>query len=145
MAGNFHILDCNETAVVVCGIPIEGGYGEDTFIEIEQTSADFETVVGADGDVTRSKTNDRRATVRLTLLETAVANGLLSALNNIDRRAGNGAGVGPLLIKRGDGTALYAAEKSWIAQPPQVTMAKGAEARVWEIAVASLERFDGGS
>ena len=145
MSGNFHVYDPNEVSIVVCGIPIEGGFADGTFVELEQDSDDFVDVAGTDGDVTRSKTNDRRATITLTLMSSSPANALLSALNNIDRRAGNGAGVGPCLIKDNQGTSLHAGEKSWIAKPPTVTYDKTATPRVWKIRVASLERLDGGN
>lgn len=145
MAGKFHVYDPNEVSILVCGLPIDGGFGEDTFIEIDQDSNDFDDVVGTDGDVTRSKTNDRRATITLTLMQSSVSNALLSALNNIDRRKSNGAGVGPLLIKDNQGTTLFAAEKSWIAKPPTAGFGKKANERAWMIRCASLERFDGGN
>lgn len=145
MSGKFHVYDPNEVSAMVCGLPIEGGYADGTFIEIEQDSDDFVDVVGIDGDVTRSKTNDRRATITLTLMQTSESNGLLSALNNIDRKASNGAGVGPLLIKDNQGTTLFAAEKSWIAKPPTAGFDKTAGPRAWKIRVADLERFDGGN
>jgi hypothetical protein len=143
--GDFHVYDPNEVSIVVCGIPITGGFAEDTFIEISQDSNDFDDVVGADGDVTRSKTNDRRATITLTLMQSSEANALLSALSNIDRKQSNGAGVGPLMIKDNQGTALFAGEKSWIAKPPDAAFAKKAGPRAWTIRVADLERFDGGN
>lgn len=145
MSGNFHVYDPNEVTIVVCGIPIEGGFADGTFVEIAQDSDDFADVAGTDGDVSRSKTNDKRATITITLMSTALGNALLSALNAIDRRAGNGAGVGPCLIKDNQGTSLYAGEKSWIAKPPDVTFDKTATPRAWKIRVASLERLDGGN
>lgn len=143
--GNFHVYDPNEITIMVCGIPIEGGFADGSFVEVDQDSDDFDDVVGTDGDVTRSKTNDRRATVTLTLMQSSEANALLSALNNLDRKQSNGAGVGPLLIKDNQGTSLYAAEKSWIAKPPTAGFDKKAGPREWKIRVADLERFDGGN
>lgn len=145
MGQKFHVYDFDQVSCVMAGLPIEGGYAEDSGIEIEPMSPDFNTVVGADGDVTRSKTNDRRATVRITLMQTSESNALLSTLNNIDKNAPNGAGVGPMLIKDNQGTSLYAGEKSWIAKPPTVAFTKKGEARVWEFEVAHLNRFDGGN
>lgn len=145
MGGNFHVYDPNELSIMVCGIPIEGGFADGSFVEIEQDSDDFADVVGVDGDVTRSKTNDRRATITITLMQSSASNALLSALNNIDRKASNGAGVGPCLIKDNQGTSLYAGEKSWIAKPPTAGFDKTAGPRAWKIRVADLERLDGGN
>lgn len=140
---DFHVYDPDNVSIMVCGIPIEGGFADGTFIEIEQDSDDFVDVVGTDGAVTRSKTNDRRATITITLMQSSESNALLSALNNIDRKAKNGAGVGPCLITDNQGTSLYAGEKSWIAKPPTAGFDKTAGPRAWKIRVASLERFDG--
>ena len=143
MSGKFHVYDPDQVSIMVCGIPIDGGFADGSFIEIEQDSDDFVDVAGTDGDVTRSKTNDRRATVTLTLMQSALGNALLSALSNTDKKKPNGAGVGPLLIKDNQGTTLFAAEKSWIAKGPPVAFDKTAGPRAWKIRVADLERFDG--
>jgi hypothetical protein len=142
MAG-FHIYDPNEVTVVVAGVPIEGGFADGTFIEIVQESDDFVDSIGADGDVTRSKTNDRRATITLTLMQSSEANALLSALSTLDVTASNGAGVGPLMIKDNQGTAKYTAEKSWVAKPPDAAFDKTAGPRAWKIRAAKLVRVDG--
>ncbi len=145
MGQKFHVYDFDQVSNVVCGLPIEGGYADGAGIEIEPMAADFTSVVGADGDVTRSKTGDRRATIRITLMQSSESNALLSALNNIDKNASNGAGVGPMLIKDNNGSSLYAAEKSWIAKPPTVVFSPKGEARQWTIECAHLQRFDGGN
>ncbi len=145
MSDRFYIYDSNGMSSTVCGIPVEGGFGEDTFIEIEYLSPAFVTKVGADGSVTRSATNDNRAKITLTLMQSSIENALLSALHNIDKNAGNGAGVGPLLIKDNQGTSLYAGEKSWITGHPKVVFSKSGEARAWEIECANLESFTGGN
>lgn len=145
MSGNFHVYDPNEVTVTVCGIPISGGYADDTFVEVDQDTDDFTDVAGVDGDVTRSKTNDHRATITITLMQSSEANALLSALSNIDKKASNGAGVGPLLIKDNQGTTLFAGEKSWIAKAPTASFGKQAGPRAWKIRCADLQRFDGGN
>lgn len=142
---DFHIYDPNEVSLMVAGVPVEGGFADGTFIEIIQMSPDFTSKVGVDGDVTRSKTNDRRATIRITLMQSSNSNQLLSAMSNIDRKKSNGAGVGPMLIKDNQGLSLYSAEHSWISKPPDVTFDKEAGPRVWECEVATLERLDGGN
>lgn len=139
------VYDANEVTVNVAGLPIESGFDDGEFVRIEQESDDFVDKVGTDGEVTRSKTNDRRATVSILLMQSSDANALLSGLNNIDRLAGNGAGVGPLLIRDRQGLALYAAAECWISKPPDVSFDREPTAREWTLRVASLERFDGGN
>jgi len=139
------VYDANEVTVNVAGLPIESGFDDGEFVRIEQESEDFIDKVGTDGEVTRSKTNDRRATVSILLMQSSDGNALLSGLNNIDRLAGNGAGVGPLLIRDRQGLALYAAAECWISKPPDVSFDREPTAREWTLRVASLERFDGGN
>lgn len=141
----FKVYDSKEVTIVFAGIPIDGGYGEDEFCSIEQNEEDFVIVVGTDGEVTRSKTNNQSAKVMITLMQSATVNAALSALNNLDKAAGNGAGVGPILIKDRQGTSLYTGAKAWIAKPPDAKFAKKAGPRVWELHVAALKRLDGGN
>jgi hypothetical protein len=129
--------------VNVAGLPIESGFDDGEFLRIEQEADDFVDKAGTDGEVTRSKTNDRRATITIILMQSSDGNALLSGLNNIDRLAGNGAGVGPLLVRDRQGTALYAAAECWISKPPDVSFDREPTAREWTLRCASLERFDG--
>lgn len=139
------VYDANEVTVSIAGLPIESGFDDGEFVRIEQEAEDFIDKVGTDGEVTRSKTNDRRATVSILLMQSSDANALLSGLNNIDRLAGNGAGVGPFLVRDRQGLALYAAAECWISKPPDVSFDREPTAREWTLRVASLERFDGGN
>jgi len=139
------VYDANEVTVSIAGLPIESGFDDGEFVRIEQESEDFIDKVGTDGEVTRSKTNDRRATVSILLMQSSDANALLSGLNNIDRLAGNGAGVGPFLVRDRQGLALYAGAECWISKPPDVSFDREPTAREWTLRVASLERFDGGN
>ena len=139
------VYDANEVTVSVAGLPIESGFDDGEFCRIEQETDDFTDKVGTDGEVTRSKTNDRRATISIILMQSSTGNSLLSVLSNIDRLAGNGAGVGPLLVRDRQGLALYAAAECWISKPPDVSFDREPTAREWTLRCASLERFDGGN
>lgn len=145
MSTDMKIYDANEVSIVIAGIPIDSGFADGEFIRIEQDSDDFTDVVGTDGEVTRSKTNDRRATVTLLLMQSSGGNAVLSALNLLDKKAGGGAGVGPFMVRDKQGTSLYSASKCWIAKPPNVSFGKEAGPREWKIRVAAIERLDGGN
>lgn len=142
---SFKVYDADAISITVAGLPIDSGYDDGEFLRIEQESDDFTDKVGTDGEVTRSKTKDRRATVSIILMQTSTGNALLSGLNNIDRAAGNGAGVGPFLARDRQGLALYAAAECWISKPPDVSFDREATAREWTIRIADLVRFDGGN
>lgn len=142
--GEVYTYDSNEVTCVACSIPIDGGWAEDDFITIDQDSDDYEDVVGVDGDVVVSKTNDLRATVTLKLLQTSRANSLLSALRLVGLGAPNGAGMGVFQVRDGNGTLLHFAEKCWIAKPPQIVFGKTAKGREWKLRCGRLIRNDGG-
>lgn len=143
--GTLKIYDSNEVSIILGAIPIDGGYGEDEFCRITRTSDVFTNVVGADGIVTRSKTNDKRAEIVITLMQTSDVNDALSALVIADEAAPNGAGVVPVMIRDKSGRALHAGSQAWISKVPERVFKKGAEGRAWTITVASLDSFDGGS
>lgn len=140
----FKIYDAREVSLVISNIPIDSGFAEGAFVEVEQLEEDFKMVVGTDGSVTRSKTNNRSAKVIVRLLQTSDGNALLSALNRLDKLQPNGAGVGAFLLKdRTNGSIVHQAEHCWIAKPPKVTYEKIATPREWELAIADLDRTDG--
>ncbi len=145
MSANTKIYDSNQVALVFMGIPINSGYADGEFLTIEQESQDFNVVVGTDGEVTRSKSNNRHAVIKLKLMQSSDGNAALSALNNIDMLANGGAGVGPMLIKDNQGNSLYAASKCWIAKPPDVSFDRTAGSREWTLECSFLQRFDGGN
>lgn len=139
------IYDASEVTCVFAGLPLDSGFGDGEFIRIEQAEDDFATVVGTDGEVTRSKTNNTLCTVTITLGQTSDGNTKLTTVHNLDKKGNNGAGVGPLLIKDRSGLALHMFGKAWIAAPPTVVYGKQAEGREWKLQAMITKRFDGGT
>lgn len=141
----FAVYDADKVTVNVCGIPIDSGLADGEFVRIAQNEDAFTTYVGTDGFVTRSKTNNRTAVVTLSLAQTSAGNTALATLYNLDINAPNGAGVGTFICRDRNGTAVFKASKAWIQKPPDVAFAREATVREWTIALADLERFDGGN
>lgn len=139
------VYDADQVVMVFMGIPISSGYADGEFLTIEQEAQDFETKVGTDGEVTRSKTNNRHAIIKVKLMQSSDGNAALSAINNVDIAASGGLGIGPMLIKDLQGTTLYTAAKCWIAKPPDVSFDRTATAREWTLECAQLLRLDGGN
>lgn len=144
-APEFGIYDLQAVTCNFAALPIESGYGEGEVIKIEQQTPDFVNKEGADGSVTRSKTGSRLTKVTITLMQTAKGNATLSAINNTDRLAGNGAGVAPILIRDQQGLSVFAAQHAWIEGPPVATYGREATHRDWVLWAADPERFDGGN
>jgi hypothetical protein len=141
------IYDSNEVSLIVAGLPIESGRGEEggAFVKLSQVSNAFEDKVSLDGDVTRSKTNDNRYDVTVVLMSSSASNALLSALHTADKLAGNGAGVGPFLLKDRQGNTLYAAPSCWIQKMPDQEFGQTAVPVEWPIRVANMIPFIGGN
>lgn len=148
MAEETKVYDLPEVTCNFLGIPLDalGGWGDGGGIEIEYEGDSFTTKMGADGSCVRSKTGDNRAKVKLTLLQTAGANGLLSAVLNLDRKATNGAGVGPMLIRDRQGLTVIQGTKCWIiGRPKTVKFGQSAENLEWLIQITDSEDFFGGN
>lgn len=139
------VYDANQVSMVFMGIPITSGYDDGEFLTIEQEMADFEKVVGTDGEVTRYKTNNRSATIKLKLMQSSAGNAALSVLNTLDISTPGGAGIGPMLIRDRQGTSIYTASKCWISKPPDVKFDRKPTAREWTLECSDLVRLDGGN
>lgn len=138
--------DAKQITVFICGILIDSGLDEETFLTIEQDEADYGKVTGADGQATRYRTNNRGAKIVLSVMQTSDSNGFLGALSNAGLLAANGSDVGPLMVRdRVSGVCMYTAAECWISKPPNVEYAKKPTPRKWDIDVATLVRVDAGS
>lgn len=134
-----------EQISIALGNIILGGYADGEFIRIEPETAAFADVVGTDGEVSRSKSADRRASVTFSLMQTSSSNLLLSALVNADLAAPNGAGITDLMIRDQNGSTLYRAAEAWIMEEPDVMYDRTATSRQWVIRAAKLIRVDAGN
>lgn len=132
-----------DVLIVFAGVPISNGLAADSFVEIEPAANMFEDAVGADGEVTRMKTNDRRATVKFKLMASSSDNAKLSTIAALDKKTGGG--IGPLMITVKGTNIVYLAAKAWISREPNVSFGSTMGDLEWEIRCASLDlRVDGG-
>lgn len=136
--------DPSEIAMSFAKIPISG-YADGEFVTVEPASDDWSDVVGTDGEVTRARTNDRRATVTFKLMASSDTNLLLSQLRNADLLAPNGAGVGALQINDLQGTTELSCAEAWIMAMPQTAYDRKVGQREWKIRCAVLEGVVGGN
>lgn len=143
--GSTKIYDADQVSMVFMGIPISSGYADGVFLEIDQDENDFVVKVGTDGETTRSKTNNHNASIKVHLMQTSDGNAALSTINNLDKLAPNGAGVGPMLVRDRQGTSLYTAGHCWVEKPPDAAFAREASDRVWTLHCSDLIRLDGGN
>jgi Protein of unknown function (DUF3277). len=134
-------FDPKDVSVIVGGRIIEG-FGED-IIEIMRDSDQIGDDAGADGDVARWVTNDRRGTVRITLLQTSRSNLYLSSLAIADELTGNV--LVPVIVKDNRGNDLHVAPNAWVKKMPDVKYKRGIEMRVWELRTSHLNMVVGGA
>jgi hypothetical protein len=137
------VYDPDQVLFLFATVPIKG-YADGTFINIEAQER-FVTKVGADGVVTRTKTNSKVDRITISLMPGSDSNDVLSAVHILDLDSANGAGVAPLAIKDLSGRFLYMSPEAWIVQPPNVEFAKEPGQRDWIFEAVDATRFDGGS
>jgi len=129
---------------IIFGPVIITGFADGEFLRVEQETDDFDSVAGTDGEVAVSKTNDRRGTVTIMLLQTTLANQLLSDLRNAGLTVPNSlVAFNPLLIRDNTGTTLYTEESAYIGKAPDASFDRTAQPREWMIKCPHLVRVDG--
>ena len=131
-----------KVVLVVGGVPM-GGYADGTFILFERTSDQYTKISGADGEVSRAKSNDRTGMMTLTLAQTSDSNDILSGIAQLDERLDSG--VVPVLLKEIDGTTTIFSGTGWIRKMPNVEFGKEITNREWILDVAETEVFVGGN
>lgn len=140
------IYTSNQIVATFAGIPIQSGRsGEGDFIKIERVNPAFSEKVGADGEVARSRSNDKRTKVTVTLMQTSDTNALFSAIFALDENAPGGAGVGAFEVQDLGGTSLHFAAEAWIVKPADATYAAEVGTRVWEFMCAAMNQVIGGN
>lgn len=122
------------------GIDLTQEPGDDTFIEIVHDEDAWTKKVGVKGKATRSATNNKGATIKVTAMYTSPTNKLLSAAHAADMAAGNGSGIAPLTVtdRLGNGE-LHFAPKAWIKRTPDFAWAKEVGVITWEFDCESIE------
>lgn len=143
MSTKFYTSD--QVVASLGGIPLNTGRGEGVFIKITPMNPAFSTKVGADGEVARSRSNDRRHSIEITMLQTSDANVVMSALHQLDLNAPNGAGVAALMIEDMSGTSLHIAPECWITEAPEVQYGPEIEERTWKLEAANMVNIIGGN
>lgn len=118
------------------------GYASGTFVSISSEAPLYNPTVGADGEVSRSRSNNRSGTLTLTLLQTSASNDVLSALAAADELTDGG--CVPFFLKDSRGRTLVTAQ-CWIQQYPDVVFSDQEEGRAWTIYLAQMSRFVGGN
>jgi hypothetical protein len=126
--------------ITIGGVPMSG-FTDGTFLEITRDEAMWSKIVGADGYVTRGKTNNFSGNLTLTLKQSSPSNDVLSGFAAVDELTNSG--IVPVLIKDLSGTSTYFSGQGWIQQYPNSTFAKEITDRQWVVQLATLDLFVG--
>lgn len=127
---------------VVFGKNLITGFADATFVEVERNVDAFTTVVGADGEVTRVKSQNRSGTVKITLQQASPSNDVLSASATLDEQSSTGAQ--PFLLKDAQGTTIVSAKLMWVKKKANTTFAATNENREWTLETGDLSYALGG-
>ena len=117
------------------------GFLEGTFITVERNEDSFEKTVGADGNVTRVRKNDRSGTITVVLQAESPSNDVLSASMLLDEQSG--LGYGPVQVKNINSTDLHTAAEAWVRKPASAEYSDGASGREWVLECANLTMLVG--
>lgn len=132
--------DPKQIIVTINGIPMSG-FSDGTFLEIDRNEPTWNVVVGADGLVTRGKTNNFTGTVTLTLKQSSPSNDVLSGLMAIDEATNTG--VFPILVKDLSGNSIYFGGRCWVTQYANSTFGKDISDRQWTLMMDEADIFVG--
>lgn len=134
----------SDRVAVTFGAHSVKGMTDGTFVSIEQMADGITSQAGADGEVARSMSADKRCKVTLTLQQTSQSNNVLSALHDADIASG-GAMPLPLMIKDLRGDTLFMAGAAWIVKKPNSEFGKEVGSREWVFETASAVYSVGGN
>lgn len=134
--------DPGEVQVIV-GTRRLRGLDPDTFVETERDEQAFTKQVGADGEVTRSRTRNRAGQIRITLQQASEDNAYLQGIANQDENSGTGIVPVKVIDKSGNYVAL--APEAWIQKTPVKAFGRDAGNRQWVFDCGTLDESGGGN
>ncbi len=141
----FAVYNSNQVAVLVAGIPIDSGRGDDEFVAISQPEDEVNFKGGVDGGGTISVNNVRYAEVTLTLMRTSKGNAIISGIHKAAKATGSKVAVVPLAVTDlGSNGDLFAGAECWIKKFPDESYAKETNTVQWVFGCHQPERFIGG-
>lgn len=141
MPNRVDTIDPKDVSVIVGGKIIDG-FAQDQIV-VDRETNQVEDEIGADGDVARRVTNDRRGTITITLLQTSRSNLVLSGLAIADELSGTV--IFPVVIKDQRGNDIHIAANAWIQKMPRTVYRMGVESRVWTLRTNYMNMVVGGA
>ena len=129
--------------ILTVGNAVLSGFADGTFISVERDEQSFTKVVGADGKVSRAKSNNRSGTLTVTLLDTSPSNDVLSEYLRADEASNEG--TFEIEMKDLSGRSRIFSAVGWVQGMPTLEFAKENSEREWVIELGEMEFFIGGN
>lgn len=133
MGKNF---DPKEVSITL-GTHIVSGYADGTFAAFAQNRDTYALTVGADGEGTRVKSNDKSGRLTITLLKASSSNEILSALASGDAQL-------PCILKDNNGSTLLSSATAWLVRHADFEYSNEETTVEWIIESDSWDRLVGG-
>jgi len=134
--------DASKLKIVVGPYTLKG-LAEGDFLEVAQGEVSFVMGIGATGEGSRSKTNNRSGSFTFRLMQTSEENQKMEAIRALDS-LGN-AGIVPISVSDNGGFDEHLAPKCWLRQPPPGTYGRDSGMREWIFDTADISMFFGGN
>lgn len=131
-----------EVACIVAGSILEG-FMDGTFITLERNEDSANMLVGAQGDATRTLSNNKGGRMTLNLQQTSPSNAVLNAqLGDMERTGG---GIFTFILKDNSGLDVANSATMWVVKPPNMEYANETSGREWILETNNLEMSPLGS
>lgn len=128
---------------MIVGGKIAHGFADGTFIKAMRNQQAFTLKVGADGEGTRAKSNDKSGKYEITLMQSSSFNDILSAYASADELSDSG--IVPILLRDNNGTTIATSLTAWVQKLPDTELAKEVGTRTWIFETDAMELFVGGN
>jgi hypothetical protein len=134
----------DEIVIYVAG-QIMQGYADGEFLTIEQMTDGFQDVVGTDGEVAVSRSNDRRAKLTLKVLQTSLFNAVLTAQMLAQLNAPVGIPFFTAQVEDLSGGVIASGAQCWLTKWPDASFDRTAKSREWVLMIANADRAESGN
>jgi hypothetical protein len=135
MSKQFKEYDADRISVILgpYTATTQGGLSDGSFVTIKFLSPVYMSKVGVDGTVTRSRTNDRRFTCTLTVMQSSEINLALCGFVQADLGQNNGLNATTFSLLDLSGNTLLNSQYSWVAELPESDFDRDAGTRKYVI------------
>jgi len=123
--------DPKDVSVVVDGL-VAHGFADGTFVSATKEEDSYETYVGAQGEVTRSRNANKIGTITLTLKSTSAFN---SELLRLSKKKDT---FPARVIDRNTGGVRAGGSRAWVQKPADYEAGDEVQEREWNIVVADF-------